>query len=209
MSLAILCPGQGAQKIGMGVDVAERWPSARAVFDEASDVLGLDLLADDGAFNVAVENMTVTGTLNEGIYIQGHSLVGSSQARVIGNRVHDIGNDGISLRFMWGGRVAGNQVEGAGDGAGDHGIYCHSCRGVTIADNTVSHSGADGIRVWYSWYMSLSGNHMTYNGDWGLNLFSGDQIVFRNNHAYGNGSGGFTIPGGEGHVNAGGNYPPP
>lgn len=45
MSLAILCPGQGAQKIGMGVDVAERWSSARAVFDEASDVLGLDLLA--------------------------------------------------------------------------------------------------------------------------------------------------------------------
>lgn len=45
MSLAVLCPGQGAQKIGMGVDVAERWSSARAVFDEASDVLGLDLLA--------------------------------------------------------------------------------------------------------------------------------------------------------------------
>jgi [acyl-carrier-protein] S-malonyltransferase len=45
MSLAILCPGQGAQKVGMGVDVADRWPAARAVFDEASDVLGLDLLA--------------------------------------------------------------------------------------------------------------------------------------------------------------------
>jgi len=45
MSFALLCPGQGAQKIGMGVDVAERWPAARRVFDEASDVLGLDLLA--------------------------------------------------------------------------------------------------------------------------------------------------------------------
>jgi len=44
MSLAILCPGQGAQKIGMGVDVAERWASASRVFDEASEVLGLDLL---------------------------------------------------------------------------------------------------------------------------------------------------------------------
>lgn len=44
MSLAILCPGQGAQKVGMGVDVAARWPSARRVFDEASEVLGLDLL---------------------------------------------------------------------------------------------------------------------------------------------------------------------
>lgn len=45
MSLALLCPGQGAQKVGMGVDLAERWPAARAVFDRASDVLGLDLLA--------------------------------------------------------------------------------------------------------------------------------------------------------------------
>ncbi len=44
MSLALLCPGQGAQKIGMGVDLADRWPSARRVFDEASEVLGLDLL---------------------------------------------------------------------------------------------------------------------------------------------------------------------
>jgi [acyl-carrier-protein] S-malonyltransferase len=44
MSLAILCPGQGAQKVGMGVDVAERWATARRVFDEASEVLGLDLL---------------------------------------------------------------------------------------------------------------------------------------------------------------------
>ncbi len=42
--LALLCPGQGAQKVGMGVDVADRWPAARAVFDQASEVLGLDLL---------------------------------------------------------------------------------------------------------------------------------------------------------------------
>lgn len=45
MTYAVLCPGQGAQKVGMGADVAERFPAARRVFDEASDVLGLDLLA--------------------------------------------------------------------------------------------------------------------------------------------------------------------
>ncbi len=44
MGWALLCPGQGAQKVGMGVDLAERWDSARAVFDRASSVLGLDLL---------------------------------------------------------------------------------------------------------------------------------------------------------------------
>lgn len=42
---ALLYPGQGAQKIGMGVDVAEQWPEAAAVFERASEVLGLDLLA--------------------------------------------------------------------------------------------------------------------------------------------------------------------
>ena len=42
---ALVYPGQGAQHVGMGVDVAASHPAARAVFDVASDVLGLDLLA--------------------------------------------------------------------------------------------------------------------------------------------------------------------
>jgi len=39
----ILCPGQGAQAIGMGQAWAEKSPEAKAVFDEANDVLGFDL----------------------------------------------------------------------------------------------------------------------------------------------------------------------
>ena len=41
---ALLFPGQGAQHVGMGVDIVEAHPAARAVFDEASACLGLDLL---------------------------------------------------------------------------------------------------------------------------------------------------------------------
>jgi len=160
-------------------------------------------------FAVRIEEMTVGETLNEGIYIQGQSLIGSSQVFVERNSIHDTGNDGLSLRFMWGGRVADNVIQGAGDGSGDHGIYMHSCRGVTVTRNTVSHSGADAIRSWYSWYCAFDWNHMTYNNDYGLNIYQGDQHVFSNNRAYGNGAGGFTIPANEGHVNAGGNYPPP
>ncbi|MEM9791858.1 MAG: ACP S-malonyltransferase [Pseudomonadota bacterium] len=37
---AFLFPGQGAQAIGMGRDVAEAYPAARAVFDEVDDALG-------------------------------------------------------------------------------------------------------------------------------------------------------------------------
>jgi [acyl-carrier-protein] S-malonyltransferase len=47
---AILFPGQGAQAVGMGRDLAEASPAARAVFDEANDAVGmaLDKLCFDG-----------------------------------------------------------------------------------------------------------------------------------------------------------------
>jgi len=39
----LLCPGQGAQYPGMGREVAERWPVARAIFERADAALGRDL----------------------------------------------------------------------------------------------------------------------------------------------------------------------
>ena len=41
--IALLFPGQGSQVVGMGRDLAERFPAARAVFEEADDALGLAL----------------------------------------------------------------------------------------------------------------------------------------------------------------------
>jgi [acyl-carrier-protein] S-malonyltransferase len=40
---AFLFPGQGSQKAGMGADLAESIPAARAVFEEADDALGFRL----------------------------------------------------------------------------------------------------------------------------------------------------------------------
>ena len=42
---ALLFPGQGAQVLGMGVGPATTLPAAKALFDEASEQLGYDLLA--------------------------------------------------------------------------------------------------------------------------------------------------------------------
>jgi [acyl-carrier-protein] S-malonyltransferase len=48
--VAWLFPGQGSQTIGMGRELAERYPSAMRAFDEGSHAIGLDLkkLAWDG-----------------------------------------------------------------------------------------------------------------------------------------------------------------
>jgi len=42
--VAILFPGQGAQSVGMAAPFLEAAPSAKALFDQASEILGYDLL---------------------------------------------------------------------------------------------------------------------------------------------------------------------
>ena len=58
MSLAFVFPGQGAQTIGMGRDLAEAYPVAQEVFDEVDDALGekLSALIWDGD----IETLTLT-----------------------------------------------------------------------------------------------------------------------------------------------------
>jgi [acyl-carrier-protein] S-malonyltransferase len=43
MKIALLFPGQGSQKVGMGADLAQAFPVARQVFEEADDALGFAL----------------------------------------------------------------------------------------------------------------------------------------------------------------------
>ncbi|WP_439121455.1 ACP S-malonyltransferase [Marivita sp.] len=94
MSRAFLFPGQGAQTIGMGKDLAEAYPTARAVFEEVDDALGEELsaLIWDGE----IETLTLTANaqpalmatsiaamraleaegivIGSGAYVAGHSL---------------------------------------------------------------------------------------------------------------------------------------
>lgn len=58
MSRAFIFPGQGAQTIGMGRDLAEAYPAARAVFDEVDEALGEKL--SDLIWEGEIETLTLT-----------------------------------------------------------------------------------------------------------------------------------------------------
>ncbi|MBB4007459.1 ACP S-malonyltransferase [Allorhizobium taibaishanense] len=58
MGVAFTFPGQGSQVVGMGKDLAEAFPEARAVFDEVDDALGQKL--SDVMWNGPAEDLTLT-----------------------------------------------------------------------------------------------------------------------------------------------------
>ncbi len=70
MRAVLLCPGQGAQKVGMGKDLAAAFPAAREVFEAVDDALGaaLSKLMWDGP----EEELTLTHNAQPAILV--HSL---------------------------------------------------------------------------------------------------------------------------------------
>jgi [acyl-carrier-protein] S-malonyltransferase len=65
INAAFLFPGQGAQKVGMGKDLVETSPAARAVFEEADEALGEKL--SDLIFNGPQEALTLTANTQPAI----------------------------------------------------------------------------------------------------------------------------------------------
>ena len=75
-SLYILCPGQGAQVVGMGKDVYEASPAAREVFDTANRVLDFDLSAP--CFNGPDERLNQTDISQPAIYVTSVASFGAA-----------------------------------------------------------------------------------------------------------------------------------
>jgi [acyl-carrier-protein] S-malonyltransferase len=64
---ALLFAGQGAQATGMGKDLAEKFPSAKAWFDRANTALGYDLASI--CFNGSEAELTKTENAQPGIFL--------------------------------------------------------------------------------------------------------------------------------------------
>lgn len=64
---ALLFAGQGAQVVGMGKDLAEKFPSAKAWFERANTVLGYDLTSI--CFNGPEAELTKTENAQPGIFL--------------------------------------------------------------------------------------------------------------------------------------------
>jgi len=64
---ALIFAGQGAQTVGMGKDLAEKYPAARAWFDRANQALGYDLAAI--CFMGPEAELTKTENAQPGIFL--------------------------------------------------------------------------------------------------------------------------------------------
>lgn len=90
-TIALIFPGQGSQAVGMGKDLAEKYPIARQTFEEADDALGYKLsqlcfegpeeqlrlteITQPAILTVSVAALRVLGSsMPKPSYVAGHSL---------------------------------------------------------------------------------------------------------------------------------------
>jgi [acyl-carrier-protein] S-malonyltransferase len=80
MDIVLLFPGQGSQKPGMGKDLAEAFPEARSVFEQADQVLGTPLsrLCFDGP----ADELTLTHNAQPALLAHGAAVWAVARERI-------------------------------------------------------------------------------------------------------------------------------
>ena len=84
MDIVLLFPGQGAQQPGMGKDLAQAFPEARAVFEEADQALGMPL--SRFCFDGPAEELRATHTAQPALLVHG-AAVWRVTREALGDRV--------------------------------------------------------------------------------------------------------------------------
>jgi [acyl-carrier-protein] S-malonyltransferase len=91
--IALLFAGQGAQSVGMGRDLAERYPIAADMFRQADEILGRNLC--DIAWNGPLEELTKTSNCQPALYV--HALAAWTALREVFGEFEVGGAAGLSL----------------------------------------------------------------------------------------------------------------
>lgn len=73
MKVAYLFPGQGAQAVGMGKDVAAAWPEAAEIFETANEIVGYDLA--EICFEGPGEKLSTTTVSQPAIFVTSAAIL--------------------------------------------------------------------------------------------------------------------------------------
>lgn len=92
-NVVLLFSGQGAQTVGMGKDIVENYPVARALFDEADAALGFSL--SEIMFEGPAEELTKTSRCQPALYLHGLACLAALRERVPG--LNPVAAAGLSL----------------------------------------------------------------------------------------------------------------
>ena len=101
--VALLFAGQGAQTVGMGRDLAEQFPTAAELFQQADEVLERKL--SEIAWRGPIEELTKTSNCQPALFV--HGLVCLSILRELGGEFPIGGAAGLSLGEMTAHAAAG------------------------------------------------------------------------------------------------------
>jgi [acyl-carrier-protein] S-malonyltransferase len=93
MKTAFLFPGQGAQFVGMGKDLVERFPQAKELFSQANDIVGYDL--GQLCFDGPADKLNATTVSQPAIFVVSAALLNIINASP--NSVHPDLTAGLSL----------------------------------------------------------------------------------------------------------------
>jgi len=91
--IALLFAGQGAQSVGMGRDLAERYPIAADLFHQADEILGRNLCGI--AWNGPIDELTKTSNCQPALYV--HALAALAALRDVFGEFEVGGAAGLSL----------------------------------------------------------------------------------------------------------------
>jgi len=95
-TIALLFAGQGAQSVGMGRDLAEQFPTAADLFQEADNILGRKL--SEIAWHGPIKELTRTSNCQPALFV--HGLACLSILRELGGDFQIGGAAGLSLGEM-------------------------------------------------------------------------------------------------------------